>query len=230
MSKVAAVQLKDVSKTYKVGREKLHAVQGATFAIEKGKLVAIIGPSGSGKTTLTHMIGGLLKPDSGSISMYGIELTKMRDRALSKFRNKHIGYIFQNFSLLPSYSALENVSVPLIVAGLSPRERKRRAQHYLDIVGLQKQAKQKAEQLSGGQRQRVAIARALAMHPKVVIADEPTGSLDSARGLEIMDILEFLAHQQDMTVLMVTHDTNLAARADQRIHIFDGNIAQKGEV
>lgn len=222
----SAIQLRAVSKSYKVGRETLHAVRDASFDVAVGELVAIVGPSGSGKTTLTHMVGGLLKPDSGRITIGGTEVTGLSDRKLSTFRNKHIGFIFQNFSLLPGYSALENVCVPLIVAGLSPGERKRRALHYLSIVGLEQQTRQKAEELSGGQRQRVAIARALAMHPSIVIADEPTGSLDSARGHEIMNMLQHLAHKQDMTVVMVTHDVQLAAQADRHIRILDGNVTE----
>lgn len=222
----AAISLRAVSKSYKVGREPLHAVRDASFDVAKGELVAIVGPSGSGKTTLTHMVGGLLKPDTGRITVGGTELTRLSDRKLSKFRNEHIGFIFQNFSLLPGYSALENVCVPLIVAGLSPGERKRRAMHYLALVGLAQQTRQKAEELSGGQRQRVAIARALAMHPSMVIADEPTGSLDSARGHEIMNVLTHLAHEQHMSVIMVTHDLQLAAQADRQIHILDGHVTE----
>lgn len=221
-----AVSVQGVAKTYKVGREKLHAVADVSFDVNAGELVAIVGPSGSGKTSLTHMIGGLMKVDAGTIIIDGTDITRLRDRALSTFRNKHIGFIFQNYSLLPGYSALENVCLPLIVAGLSPRERKRRGTHYLELVGLGKQINQKTEQLSGGQRQRVAIARALAMQPKLVIADEPTGALDSARGHEIMNILEHLAHVQNMAVIMVTHDANLAAKADRRIHMFDGAMRE----
>jgi putative ABC transport system ATP-binding protein len=221
-----AVQLTDVTKTYRVGREKLYAVQGASLKVAAGELLAIVGPSGSGKTTLTHMIGGLLKPTAGTIVIGGTDITRLRDRALSTFRNKHIGFIFQNYSLLPGYTALENVCLPLIVAGVSPAERKRRAAAYLELVGLGKQMAQKADQLSGGQRQRVAIARALAMQPKIVIADEPTGSLDSARGHEIMNILEHLAHIQEMAVIMVTHDLTLAAKADRQVRMLDGAIQE----
>lgn len=222
----AAIMLRAVSKTYKVGRETLHAVRDASFDVMAGELVAIVGPSGSGKTTLTHMVGGLLKPNNGRITIDGTEVTRLSDRKLSAFRNKHIGFIFQNFSLLPGYSALENVCVPLIVAGLSPAERKRRAVHYLSLVGLEQHMRHKAEELSGGQRQRVAIARALAMQPSIVIADEPTGSLDSARGHEIMAMLQHLAHKQNMSVIMVTHDLQLASQADRRIHILDGHVTE----
>lgn len=222
----SAVTLRKVSKTYKLGREKLHAVQDATFSVGVGSLVAIVGPSGSGKTTLTHMIGGLLKPDAGSIIVGGVDVARLGDRKLSRYRNVHVGFIFQNFSLVPGYSALENVCLPLIVAGVTPAERTRRAQHYLELVGLKSQAQQKAEQLSGGQRQRVAIARALTMQPSLIIADEPTGSLDSARGNEVMTILQHLAHTQKITVIMVTHDLALAARADHQVHILDGKITE----
>ena len=224
MATIPAIRLQNVSKTYVVGKEKLHAVQGVTFDIAKGELVAIVGPSGSGKTTLMHMIGGLLRPDHGQIIMHGQECQRMTDATLSHFRNTHIGFIFQNFSLIPGYSALENVSVPLIVAGLPLRVRTKRARHYLEIVGLSGQIKQKTEQLSGGQRQRVAIARALAMQPNIVIADEPTGSLDSARGHEIFAILQQLARSQNMTVVMVTHDSKLAGMADRSIHLLDGCV------
>lgn len=224
MAVIPVIRLQNVSKTYALGKERLHAVRGASFDIAKGELVAVVGPSGSGKTTLMHMIGGLLKPDAGRIVIHGQECQQMSDATLSHFRNVHIGFIFQNFSLIPGYSALENVNVPLIVAGLPPKARNKRARHYLEIVGLSKHIKQKTEQLSGGQRQRVAIARALATQPSIIIADEPTGSLDSARGSEIFAILQHLAHSQNMTVVMVTHDTALAAKADRAIHLLDGRV------
>lgn len=220
------IEVTDLSKTYKLGREKVHAVQSADFVLHAGELVAIVGPSGSGKTTLSQMLGGLLRPDGGKIMVNGTEVDHMRDKTLSRYRNKYVGFIFQNFSLVPGYSALENVCIPLIVAGLKPRERKRRATRYLQLLGLEKQIKQKVEQLSGGQRQRVAIARALVTEPKLVIADEPTGQLDSARGKEIMQILLQLAHKQQLTVVMVTHDTTLAAQADRQLHMHDGIVTE----
>ncbi len=204
----------------------MHAVQSASFVLGAGELVAIVGPSGSGKTTLSQMLGGLLKPDDGQIVVDGKVVDHMRDKALSRYRNKHVGFIFQNFSLVPGYSALENVCIPLIVAGVAPAERKRRAMRYLQLLGLEKQFKQKVEQLSGGQRQRVAIARALVTEPKLIIADEPTGQLDSARGKEIMQILLRLAHSQQLTVVMVTHDTALAAQADRQLHMRDGVLKE----
>lgn len=221
------IQVTDLSKTYKLGREKVHAVHAASFALHAGELVAIVGPSGSGKTTLSQMLGGLLKPDSGQIIVDGAEVVRLRDKALSQYRNKHVGFIFQNFSLVPGYSALENVCVPLIVAGIVPRERKRRATRYLQLLGLEKHLKQKVEQLSGGQRQRMAIARALVSEPRLIIADEPTGQLDSARGKEIMQVLLRLAHSQQLTVVMVTHDTTLAAQADRQLHMRDGVLTEQ---
>jgi putative ABC transport system ATP-binding protein len=221
-----AIWLDGVSKTYKVGRERLHAVDNVSLGVRPGELVAVVGPSGSGKTTLTHIIGGLLKPDKGQVVVNGRAIGSLRDRALSRYRNKQVGFIFQNFSLLPGYSALDNVSVPLIVAGVPPAERRGLAREYLRLVGLEQQAKQRTEQLSGGQRQRVAIARALAMQPGIVIADEPTGSLDSARGHEIMDILQTLA-ARGLTVLFVTHDLDLAARATRQLHMRDGHLIER---
>jgi putative ABC transport system ATP-binding protein len=220
------ITLRDVSKWYRSGREQVGAVQHVSLDVRRGELLAIVGPSGSGKTTLTHIIGGLIKPSQGSVLVHGKRLDEQSDRKLSHYRNQGVGFIFQNFSLLPHYSALENVAVPMVLARIRPRKRKAIAQQILRMVGLEKQANQRTAELSGGQRQRVAIARALAMRPELLIADEPTGSLDSARGDEIMCILEHLAHDQHITVLMVTHDLDLAARADRIVHIHDGKITE----
>lgn len=221
-----SIQLHDVSKTYKVGKERLHVLQSIDLTVPSGTLLAIMGPSGAGKTTLSHVIGGLIKPDSGSVIVDGKDLQTMRDATRSRYRNRHIGFVFQNFSLLPHYTALENVAVPLMVAGLSHRQQVKRANTYLTAVGLEQQVHQRADELSGGQRQRVAIARALATNPRVLIADEPTGSLDSARGHEIMDILASLARTKGITVLMVTHDQHLADRADQIVYLQDGKVVK----
>lgn len=220
------LKIKNVSKTFKIGGEKLRAVSNASFQVAKGEFIAIVGPSGSGKTTLLHMIGGLLRPDEGSIAINNIEISRLRDRALSRTRNQRIGFIFQNFSLLPGFTALENVCIPLVVAGHPPRVRRQRALEYLRMVGLEQKANQRVEQLSGGQRQRVAIARALVMRPDVIIADEPTGSLDSARGRDIMTMLQNLAHHENVAVVMVTHDANLAAQADRQLRMFDGELKE----
>lgn len=222
----AILKIKHISKTFKVGGERLRAVKGVSFEVAKGELVAIVGPSGSGKTTLLHMIGGLSRADEGSITLAGVEISRQRDRALSRTRNQRIGFIFQNFSLLAGYTALENVCVPLIVAGHPPRVRRQRALEYLQMVGLAAQVNQRVEQLSGGQRQRVAIARALVMRPAVIVADEPTGSLDSARGHDIMAVLKQLSHGEGVAVVMVTHDPNLAAQADRQLRMFDGVLTE----
>lgn len=216
------IRVDGVAKTYKRGHEAIAALQGVNLTIRRGELLAIVGPSGSGKTTLTHIIGGLITPSEGAVVVDGRKLSRRSDRALSKYRNATVGFIFQNFSLLPYYTALENVTIPLIIAGQRRRTRQQLAKEYLALVGLEKQANQRADELSGGERQRVSIARALVRRPRIIIADEPTGNLDSARGQEIMNVLEKLSRRQHITVLMVTHDEALAARADRIIHLRDG--------
>jgi putative ABC transport system ATP-binding protein len=224
----ASIRLSDVSKSFRVGRSRIHAVQQVRLRINKGELLAIVGPSGSGKTTLAHIIGGLTRPDEGTVLIDGQPL-KRSDRALSAYRNQHVGFVFQSFGLLPHYTAFENVCIPLIVAGVKRRSRKQQALRYLKMVGLEKQAKQRADTLSGGQRQRVSIARALAQQPGLIIADEPTGSLDSVRGSEIMNILEHLSRTQGITVIFVTHDETLAARADRVVRMHDGRLTESAQ-
>jgi putative ABC transport system ATP-binding protein len=221
------INLDTVSKTYKRGHEAINALHDVTLSIHKGELLAIVGPSGAGKTTLTHIIGGLITPSSGTVTVNGQKLSKRSDRALSKYRNAMVGFVFQNFSLLPYYTALENVMIPLVVAGIPRSKRIARAKRYLALVGLEKQMYQRAHELSGGERQRVSIARALVHKPQIVIADEPTGSLDSARGHEIMAMLEYLSHKQGISVLVVTHDPELAKRADRVIYIRDGMMQEE---
>jgi putative ABC transport system ATP-binding protein len=224
---VSFMKISNVSKTYSRGREKISALDDVSLTIKKGELLAIVGPSGSGKTTLVSIIGGLTTPDRGSISLEGKVIKKNSDRRLSEYRNVEVGFVFQNFSLIPYYSALENVIIPLIVAKVSRRKRRERAKQYLKLLGLESRVHQRADELSGGERQRVSIARALINHPQIIIADEPTGSLDSAKGNEIMNILEMLSHKQHVTVLMVTHDESLASRADRIVRIHDGRIVEE---
>lgn len=215
-----------MAKTYRAGGILVKALQNINLAIQPGELLAVIGPSGSGKTTLTHIIGGLIKPTDGSVIVRGQKLATKNDKAMSEYRNKTVGFVFQNYSLLPYYTALENVMMPLVVAGIPGRKRKEIALQYLKLVGLEKQASQRGNQLSGGQRQRVGIARALTMKPEIIIADEPTGNLDTQHGNEIIAILEKLAHSKNIAVIMVTHNDELARRADRIVRIVDGKLME----
>lgn len=224
---MALIELKDISKQYRRGHETVVALQNVSLAVQTGELVAITGPSGSGKTTLTHIIGGLITPDKGEILIEDQPLKKRSDRAMSHYRNTRIGFVFQNFSLIPYYSCLENVALPMVVAGVTPHKRRERAKELLRAVGLEKRFSQRADRLSGGERQRVSIARALAAEPEIIIADEPTGSLDSARGSEIMSVLETLNRDQGITIIIVTHDDSLAARAGRVIRLADGKLVDR---
>src|SRR5687767_6231610 len=219
------LHLRDVSKRFKVGSEEVYALNAVTVTIKEGEFIAIIGPSGSGKTTLAQIMGGLIRPTEGEVYIAGNSVGRASDKVVSKYRNKYIGFVFQNFSLLPDFTALENVLVPLMVAGYSRTEQQKRAEECLKLVGLEGRMRHNANQLSGGQRQRVAIARALAMQPRIIIADEPTGNLDSAKGHEIITILQQL-NKAGISIIMVTHDKELAAKAKRRIHIIDGKIAK----
>jgi putative ABC transport system ATP-binding protein len=223
--KTSLIDLREVGKTYKIGREKTTALDNINVSIYAGELLAIVGPSGSGKTTLTHIMGGLISPTHGDVYLQGKRLKGQSDKELSKYRNETVGFVFQNYSLIPYYTALENVMMPLTVAGIARRKRKEIALQYLKLVGLDQQANQRANQLSGGQRQRVGIARALTMKPQLIIADEPTGNLDTAHGNDIMVILKKLAHSKNIAVVMVTHNDHLARQSDRIIRIIDGKIS-----
>jgi len=222
----AIIQLKNVTKTYHLGDETLNALDNVNLMVSAGEFVAITGPSGSGKSTLANIIGGLDKPSSGTVTVDEADLSHIRDKALSDYRNHHIGFIFQSFNLQGTSTALENVMLPLIFSGMKPKDRKVRATECLERVGLGDRLKHKPSQLSGGQRQRVAIARALAVRPSIIIADEPTGNLDSARGEEIMKLLKEL-NKQGMTLLMITHDMNLARQAGRIVSIHDGKLSDR---
>ncbi len=198
-----------------------------SFRVRQGEITTIVGPSGSGKTTLLRVIGGLSKPDSGTVRMAeNKNLYGQSDSRLSRYRNTTIGFIFQDYRLLAQYNAIENVMLPLMIAGLSRHEQRKRATVALQIVGLDAFRKRRVDQLSGGQEQRVGIARALAMRPTVLIADEPTGNLDSARGAEIMGLFLDLKRRQGISIVMVTHDEHLATRADHLIKIVDGRVQE----
>ena len=217
------IELAGVTKTYKLGDETLNALDGVNLKIQSGDFVAITGPSGSGKSTLANIISGLDRPTKGSVVIDGRDLARLSDRKLSDYRNRHVGYVFQSFNLQGTQTALENVMLPMYFAKARPKERKLRAKECLEAVGLGDRLKHKPGQLSGGQRQRVAIARALALKPDLIIADEPTGNLDSARGEEIIKLLKDL-NRQGITLIIITHELNIARQAFKIIQIHDGKV------
>jgi len=224
---MAFVQCSGLKKTYTVGDEEVKALDNVSLTVEKGDFIAICGPSGSGKSTLANVIGGLDQPDEGSVMVDGVDLAKARDKALSEYRNSHIGFVFQSFNLQAHESALENVISPLTIGGVGKKkERRERGMKALERVGLSDRAGHKPTQLSGGQRQRVAIARALVNDPQLIIADEPTGNLDSSRGADVINELKRL-NAEGITLIIITHDASVAAQAKRIIEIRDGKISEK---
>lgn len=213
----------DLWKTYVMGSEEIHALRGVSIDIERGEYVAIMGPSGSGKSTLMNLIGCLDTPSRGSYTLNGKEVASMNDDELARIRNEEIGFVFQTFNLLPRATALHNVELPLVYAGVPARERQERARQALEKVELTQRASHRPNELSGGQRQRVAIARALVNDPSILLADEPTGNLDSKTGVEIMAVFERL-HGAGNTIVLVTHEADIAAHAHRVIHIRDGQV------
>jgi putative ABC transport system ATP-binding protein len=223
------IQLSNVTKNYGEG-EVVHALRQLDLKIERGERVAVMGPSGSGKSTLLNLVCGLDEPTTGSIQIDGMELSEMDDNARTRARREKIGMIFQTFNLLPTLSALENVSLPLRLQGLPRRDTDERALAMLSRVGLKDRAKHLPDQLSGGERQRVAIARALVFKPPLLLADEPTGNLDSATGKEILDLLDDLHREFNNTLLLVTHNINAAERCDRILTLRDGVIIKQDRV
>ena len=217
------IALEEVKKTYQMGDTAVHALDGVTLGIARGEFVAITGPSGSGKSTLMNILGCLDRPSSGSYRLDGSEVAELNDDQLATTRNRKIGFVFQSFNLLPRISAQKNIELPLVYAGISDDERRARAENVLRGVGLLERKDHRPNELSGGQRQRVAIARALVTDPAILIADEPTGNLDSKSSNEIMEIFCGL-HQQERTIIMVTHEADIAAYAQRVIHVRDGRI------
>ncbi|MCB0563638.1 MAG: ABC transporter ATP-binding protein [Phaeodactylibacter sp.] len=217
------ISVKELNKTYIMGPTKVFALRGVTLDIQRNEFVALMGPSGSGKSTLMNLLGCLDTPTSGEYWLNGINVSTMEDNDLAEVRNKEIGFIFQTFNLLPRLSALENVALPLVYAGMSKAARRDRAMQVLDAVGLGDRVEHKPNELSGGQRQRVAIARALVNDPSIILADEPTGNLDTKTSIEIMGILEKI-HQQGNTVILVTHEPDIAEHAHRSVKLRDGMV------
>lgn len=217
------IVLKDISRRYTVGSEVIHALRTITITIYKNEYVALMGSSGSGKSTLMNILGCLDTPSSGEYTLSGIQVSEMTDNELAEIRNKEIGFVFQTFNLLPRSTALENVALPLVYAGLGKEDRDKRALKSLEDVGLGDRVKHKPNELSGGQRQRVAVARALVNNPAIILADEPTGNLDSKTSIEIMMLFEEI-HKKGNTIIVVTHEEDIARHAHRIIRLRDGLI------
>ncbi len=218
------LQVSGVVRTYRLGRTEVHALQGVDLRIEDGEFVAIMGPSGSGKSTLLHLLGGLDVPDAGHVAYQGLEVSRLSRNALAEFRGRKVGFVFQTFNLIPTLTALHNVELPLAYQGVSRRVRHARARDRLGQVGLAERVHHRPAELSGGEQQRVAIARALVTDPELLLCDEPTGNLDSASSAQIMELLRTLNHERGITVVLVTHEPEIASFAGRRIHMRDGRI------
>lgn len=224
--KEPVIQVKDLYKVYRVGDTKVRALNGVDFSIYKGEFCSIVGASGSGKSTLLNMLAGLEKPTKGEIVIAGEHMEKKSENQLVKFRREHVGFIFQSFNLLSTMNAVENVALPLTFQGMERKERLRRAERTLELVGLTKHKRHKPTQMSGGQQQRVGVARALVVNPEIIFADEPTGNLDSNTSREVMNLMKQVVREQNQTLVMVTHDNYLASFADRVFHILDGKIVR----
>jgi len=220
---MSLIETKDLWKTYVMGSEEIHALRGVSLAIEKGEYVAIMGPSGSGKSTLMNLIGCLDTPSKGSYLLNNKQVGQMNDNELAQIRNEEIGFVFQTFNLLPRATALQNVELPLVYAGVPGRDRAARAKDALAKVELADRMSHRPNEMSGGQRQRVAVARALVNNPSILLADEPTGNLDSKTGAEIMALFQRL-HESGNTIVLVTHEADIAAFAHRTIHLRDGQV------
>lgn len=216
------IEVKNVSQIYSVGNEPVNALTNISFAIEKGEFIAVTGPSGCGKSTLLHMIGGLSKPSSGQILNCGVSLYEKRNSEISLFRRREVGIVYQFYNLVPELTARENLLLPALMDGKSVDQRE--VKKILTILGMENKANFYPDQLSGGQQQKIAIGRALINHPKLLLADEPTGNLDSAKRDELLQLLRYMNEQEEMTILVVTHDSVVAQKANRVLHMMDGKI------
>ena len=224
------ITVKDLKKIYKIGTNRVYALNGISFEVQRGEFLAIVGTSGSGKSTCLNMLAGLEHPTSGTISILGKRIDKMNERELVAFRRDHVGFVFQSYNLIASLNAEENVSMPLVFRGVSHAKRLEAAHKYMKLIGILDQARHMPSQMSGGQQQRVGIARALVIDPDIMFADEPTGNLDSATTADVLQLLRRIVDEQHKTLIMVTHDPNIAAAADRQIRIVDGKITEIIEV
>jgi putative ABC transport system ATP-binding protein len=229
MNRKVVIQTSDVKKVYTMGDQEVHALRGVNVAIYEGEMVAIIGPSGSGKSTLMSILGALDLPSSGSYKLDNVEVSELSDDQLADIRNYRIGFVFQKFNLLGRSTALANVALPLVYAGLSAKERNEKAKAALEMVGLGDRVHHKPTELSGGQQQRVAIARALVNNPSIILADEPTGNLDSKTSVEIMELFHKLHREQGITLIIVTHSPELAGECERMVMVRDGVIVEQQE-
>ena len=220
----AVIQVKDLYKVYRMGEENVYALNGVSFEIHRGEFCAITGPSGSGKSTLLNMLAGLEHPTKGEIVIAGKHIEKLNEKQLVTFRRERVGFIFQSYNLIGTMDAVENVALPLSFRGMPRAVRLNRAKQYLKLVGLEKFMTHMPNQMSGGQQQRVGIARALAVNPQIIFADEPTGNLDSKTTMEVLKLMQKVVREQKQTLVMVTHDNNLATYADRIFKIIDGKI------
>ena len=221
---VTILDVRDVKKNYRMGKVFVPALRGVSFNVEQGEMLTVFGPSGSGKSTLLHLMGGLDRPDDGDILIDSVNILKLSEGKLAELRLTKIGFVFQFFNLLPRLSALRNIELPLDISGVPEKEASSRAQDMLKLVGLEERGTHRPSELSGGEQQRVAIARALITNPKIILADEPTGNLDTKTGHEIVDLMEKLNDEKGQTFIVVTHDPRIAEEADRIVYIKDGLI------